>query len=254
MSSINKLIGLDELAYFLSKLKALIPAAYAGSKTAGGAAELTAAIPFAVVDSTSTNTAYTVTVPGITELKSGACFICMNNKVTSKSGCTLNVNGLGAKPIYVTNAAASRVTTAFAVNYTWGFVFNESRITGGCWDMVHLHNTNTTYSAATTSKAGLMSAEDKVKLNNISHKLITLQLPASWAGTGPFTQVLTIDGATANSKIDLQPDAAVIAQLLSDGVQALYIVNDNGTCTAYAVGAAPSTAITVQATVTEVTT
>jgi len=40
--------------------------------------------------------------------------------------------------------------------------------------------------------------------------------------------------------------------MASDNVQALYIDNNNGTLTAYAVGAALTVALTVQCTVTEV--
>ena len=102
-------------------------------------------IPFGVTDSTSTNVAFTATVPNVTELRSGTTIILMNNKVTSAANCTLNVNGLGAKPIYRTDAAASPVTTHFKVNYTWMFVYNETRVSGGCWDLVYLFNSNTTY-------------------------------------------------------------------------------------------------------------
>ena len=103
-------------------------------------------IPWAVVDSTSTSTVFTATVPGITKLASGVCCILMNNKVTSASSCTLNINNLGAKPMYQANAAATRTTTQFAKDVTWCLIYNETRVEGGCWDLVYLYNTNTTYS------------------------------------------------------------------------------------------------------------
>lgn len=82
----------------------------------------------------------------------------------------------------------------------------------------------------------------------------TISLTATWAGSGPYTQTVTVSGATvtANSKVDLQPNATAITQMIEDGVQALYIANNNGTLTAYAVGAETSTAMTIQCTVTEV--
>ncbi len=85
----------------------------------------------------------------------------------------------------------------------------------------------------------------------------SITLSASWTGAAsPYTQTVTVTGATvtASSKVDLQPTAAQIASLISDGVTGLVIENNSGTLTAYAVGAAPSSAMTVQCTVTEVTT
>jgi len=123
------------LSYFWSKIKALIPTTWAASSTANGVATKAASIPFGKVDSTSTSTAFTATVNGITELSDGVCVMLKNGVVTSASGWTLNVNGLGAKPVYRSFAASSRTTTWFNVNYTMLFVYNSTRITGGCWDM-----------------------------------------------------------------------------------------------------------------------
>ena len=123
------------LSYFWSKIKALIPTTWAASSTANGVATKAASIPFGQVDSTSTSTVFTATVNGITELSDGVCVMLKNGVVTSASGWTLNVNGLGAKPVYRSFAASSRTTTWFNVNYTMLFVYNSTRITGGCWDM-----------------------------------------------------------------------------------------------------------------------
>ena len=77
---------------------------------------------------------------------------------------------------------------------------------------------------------------------------------ANWTGSGPFTQTVMVTGATitANSKVDIQPDVTVIQQMIDDGAAALYIANNSGTLTAYAVGAALSVDVTAQVTVTEV--
>ena len=84
-------------------------------------------------------------------------------------------------------------------------------------------------------------------------KKTTVTLSASWTGSAsPYTQTVTISGTTANSKVDLQPDSTVISQMAEDGTVALYIVNNNGTLTANAVGEKPTVALTIQATITEV--
>lgn len=80
----------------------------------------------------------------------------------------------------------------------------------------------------------------------------TVTLSATWSGEGPYTQAVTLAGVTANSKVDLEPEAAVIQQLIDDRVSALYISNTDGVPTAYAVGAAPTTELTMQVTMTEV--
>lgn len=112
------------LAYFWEKIKAWIP--FLSRKTQS--------IPFGQVDSTSTSTVFTATVDGITELRDGVCCYIRNGVVTSATGCTLNINGLGAKPMYYTTSSTGRVTSHFNINYTWLFVYNSTRIDGGCWD------------------------------------------------------------------------------------------------------------------------
>lgn len=90
-------------------------------------------IPYGQVDSTSTSTVFTATVPGITELKDGTIVLLKNGVVTSASGFTININGLGAKPVYSNMAAATRETTLFNVNYTLLLIYDEDRVSGGCW-------------------------------------------------------------------------------------------------------------------------
>ena len=125
-----------------------------------GAAALTAAIPFGKVDATSTSTVFTATVPGVTELLKGVACYLVNGVVTSASGWTLNVNGLGAKPVYQTLAAATRSTTIFNINYTMLFIYNEDRVEGGCWDIFYGYNSDTNtiaYNVRMNTACGLVS-------------------------------------------------------------------------------------------------
>ena len=105
----------------------------------------TLSIPFGQVDSTSTDTAYTAQIEGITSLYDGVCVYLKNGIITSnKNGFTLNINSLGAKPVYDTLAAATRSGTVFNVDYTMLFVYNSSRVSGGCWDIFYGYNSDTT--------------------------------------------------------------------------------------------------------------
>lgn len=114
-----------------------VPSTYAGSATASGPANKAVSIPFGQVDSTSTSTAFTATIDGITELRDGVCVYLRNGVVTSAANCTLNVNGLGAKPMYNTMAATTAISTQWNVNYTMLFIYNSTRVSGGCWDMYY---------------------------------------------------------------------------------------------------------------------
>lgn len=99
-----------------------------------GTATLAVRIPYGEVDSTSVNTAFTATVDGITELKNGVCCYIRNDVVAGTTGLTLNVNGLGAKPVYASNADATRTTSGWSAAITLLLVYNENRVSGGCWD------------------------------------------------------------------------------------------------------------------------
>lgn len=119
--------------------------ALAGKLDADGDAYRAASIPMGHLDSTSTATVMTATIPGITELRDGVCVWLENGVIASASGVTLNINSLGAKPIY-NSLSGAIVTTTFTAASTYLFVYNSTRVTGGCWDMVYGYDTNTTYS------------------------------------------------------------------------------------------------------------
>lgn len=75
---------------------------------------------------------------------------------------------------------------------------------------------------------------------------------ANWTGSAnPYSQVVTINGVTANSKVDLQPTAAQIVELQNQEIQ-LMVENNNGTCTCYAIGGKPTSDMTMDVLITEV--
>lgn len=141
--SLLKLIDLDALSRFKSKILALIPSTYAASPSAGGSATYANAIHYAQVDSTSTATKFTAQIPGITEYYDGLTVMLKNGVVTSTTNFTININGLGAKGAYTNLAAATRDTTIFNVSYTMLFVYDSTRVSGGCWICYRGYDANT---------------------------------------------------------------------------------------------------------------
>lgn len=106
-------------------------------------APIHAVIPKGSLDSTSTATVMTATVPGVDALFNGVCVWLTNGVITSAANFTININGLGGKPVYSSQSAASRATTIFNVNYTALLIYNETRVSGGCWDYVYGYDSNT---------------------------------------------------------------------------------------------------------------
>ncbi len=84
---------------------------------------------------------------------------------------------------------------------------------------------------------------------SIKEKTKSISLPtASWTGSDPYTQTITISGSTANTKVDIQPSEELYDQLVADNVGYLAIKNVDGTLTAVAKGGKPSINLTVQVT------
>lgn len=126
-------------------------------------------IPYAQVDSTSTSTDFTATVPGITSLEDGTCVLLKNGQVTSASGFTININGLGDKPVYsnlatgndITPTDPTRDTTIFNINYTMLFIYSSTIVDGGGWICYRGYDANTnTIGYQLRTNSGNLEASD----------------------------------------------------------------------------------------------
>lgn len=78
-------------------------------------------------------------------------------------------------------------------------------------------------------------------------------LASNWEGTeSPYSQVVSVDGTTEYSKVDLQPSVEQLEVFHNKDI-AFSTENEDGVVTVYAIGDKPTQNYTIQATVTEVT-
>lgn len=111
-----------------------------------------------------TTSAYTATITGAT-LTAGT-MIALRFNAANAANATLNLNGLGAKPIYYKGAVISAGRAP--ANAVMLLVYDTTQVTSGAWHLIYSYDSNTTYSPATQSAQGLMSAADKTKLDGIA--------------------------------------------------------------------------------------
>ena len=91
------------------------------------------------------------------------------------------------------------------------------------------------------------------KISAVLYSITTTLTASGWSGTAsPYTQRVTVTGGKATSQVNVQGDATAIQQMLDDGTNAIYIANNNGTFTAYAVGGKPTANLSIQMTVYDV--
>ena len=99
----------------------------------------------AIMDSSSTATAFVLTCDDIDALSDGLIIICKNTKIASASGCTINLNGLGAKSVWLSQGN-SACTTHWGLNQTYMFVYDS---TNSRWELQQGRDTDSTTTNAT---------------------------------------------------------------------------------------------------------
>jgi hypothetical protein len=75
----------------------------------------------------------------------------------------------------------------------------------------------------------------------------SIALGTSWSGNDPYTQTVTLTGYTPTNgtMVSVLPDTSVLTQMASDGINEIFITNNNGTLTATAIGGRSTAAMTL---------
>ena len=75
---------------------------------------------------------------------------------------------------------------------------------------------------------------------------------SGWIGdVSPYSQVITVEGVTENSQVDLTPSVEQLSIFYEKDL-AFVTENENGVVTVYAIGQKPQNDYTIQVTITEV--
>lgn len=206
--------------------------------------------------------AYTATVSGIDSLTVGASFIMVPNKASTSKAPTLNVNGLGAKPI---RRRLSSLTTSLQQGYSTNWIALNKPFTvvydGTAWVIEGLTKTDgaDVYGAvaqATADAKGNNIADTYATiamLQSLLPKVTTITLTSNWVGdASPYYQDIALSCVTETSIVDLQPTPEQLNSWQDDGL-AFTTLSGNGTVRVYVAGGKPSSAISVQVRVQEVT-
>lgn len=102
-------------------------------------------------------------------------------------------------------------------------------------------------------KVWINTAEEGTGVVPVLPRVATITLAAaSWSGNAaPYSQVVEINTVTSATKVELNPTVAQIVSLQNDDI-ALMAENDSGVVTIYSFGGKPSSNMTIQCTLMEV--
>lgn len=217
---------------------------------------------YTAVASSSDGVAYTSTVPGISELSTGASFIMISDKTSASKEPTLDVNGLGEKKI---RRRLSAITTSLQSGYsnTWISANKPFQVVydGTAWVVEGMAKPvgADVYGAvpqATADASGNVITDTYATiamLQSMLPKVTTITLASGWNGTAsPYYQDVTLSCATETSVVDLQPTPTQLASWQDEG-WAFTTQSGNGTVRVYVAGGKPSASINIQVKVQEVT-
>lgn len=128
---------------------------------------------FGTCNTTANTATKVVTCADFDTLISGIVINVYFTYANTESSISLNVNSTGNKIVYVDNNSS----ILWDAGATKSFVYYNNQ-----WRLINPTSVGTTYSAATTAAAGLMSATDKTKLDGLTGQYVPIQV-TGWMST-----------------------------------------------------------------------
>ena len=197
---------------------------------------------FGQCDPTSTATEFTAQIDGITEYFDGLTILLKNGVIASATGCTIDINGLGAKGMWASYELA-RVTTAFNVTRIFVFIYDSTLDDGnGGWWMYQGKDTNTDTFGITIRSAYkslpvssvtyryrlLFTSADRthyVPTTNSTSTTATTKRDVNQEKIDPFGPIVYYNTTTV-LQAEARPNAT--SQMIQIGVPLGYSFNRNG--------------------------
>ena len=137
-----------------------------------------------------------------------------------------------------------------------GTAMTDKVLRGKIKDIRQIEDVNALYAEAEElidRAADILAQVQEIQgaVGRISHIYL---LATGWQGNAsPYSQVVAIDGVTANSKIDINPSIEQLAKFHEKDI-AFVAENENGKVTVYCIGQKPTTNYDMQITITGVIT
>lgn len=138
------MVNSSKVTALVNAIKALITAHNGDSS----AHNLNKSLNVAQANVAGTTSAYTATATGVT-LTHGTLLLLYNNVGANVASATLDVNGLGAKPLY--NQSTAITKSRWPANTTVLVMYNTTLVANGCWQIIYSYGANSTYTAASAS-------------------------------------------------------------------------------------------------------
>lgn len=232
----KKYLDTDGLTRVFSKMKALVSDAENAKRAKA-----------AVITTAGSGSAYTATVPGVTELYTGLTITIIPHTASTTATPTLNVNRLGAKNIRQ-QLSTSSGSTASGESSSW--LTKSKPITvrydGAQWIVVGLTRPVATnlYGTVPVSSGGTgktTAAEARTSLGaEGKHSTVTATLAAaSWSSNA---QTVTVSGVTSSNTVIISPAPASQEAYTKAGV---YCSDQAANSLTFSCKTAPTAALTV---------